>query len=165
MKNVKAFIMNIVLILISVLAFVFMSQSFYTVDIGDLRFGEVSGYKFTEIEAKNLTSEGMLVKVSVIFTIILLSLLMLVAIVNILSSFGIVKNKKVAKILYFVSIALTVLVVVFAICALAGIAAEVKEINKIGETCKVGWAVIANLVLAVVSVVAALLSKVSSKKK
>ena len=157
MKNVKAVVMNVVLVLVSVLGFVFMSQAYMTA-LGSTGVG----YEFVDMKVSGMGSNFSLVKASVFINIIVLSLVAVVAIVNLLVNFNVIKNDKLAKVLNLVNVVLTVLFVVSAVLALVGMNGIVADSMGFG---KLGWAVIANLVLAVVGAIVAVANLVLNRKK
>lgn len=163
MKNLKSVIMNVAVVLLGVLALVFMSQAYYTISMAG-QSESATGFDFLE-SAKDAPSDYTLVQVSVIIGIVVLSIMMLVAIVNLLANLGVIKSEKVAKILKFVNVAAAVLFVVFAVCALVGVANLVADTNAFVKMASIGWACIANLVVAVVTAVATVLDLVVKNKK
>ncbi len=98
------------------------------------------------------------------------SILIISAILNILVDFDIIKNQKLAKILGIVNIVSSVLILVFFICIIGALADQQKDAVALMPMLKgltsLGWGIIVNIVLSVLSLAAAVVDFfVFSKQK
>lgn len=170
MKKFRALITNGALIALGVFMFIFMSQPYFTFKtLGST--GTISGYDYLkDVASDKLSDNQKLVAVSVLFMVILASLLILVALLNLLVNFNIIKSKSAAKILSIVNTLVALVLLVFAICAISG-AAQIGQntSTSIGGVSltegNAGWGVILNLILAVAALFVAVVELLFSVKK
>ena len=160
MKNIKSTAANFILLLLSVLGLVFFSQSFYKGAVVGY-----SGYDILNLDMNILTEGFELTKVSVLICVIALSLMILVTAINLLISFKVIKAKKLTKVLDFCNILLSLIVLAFSICAFCNVSQVVSDENAIKDIASCGWALIANLVIAIISVVASISAILAYRKK
>ncbi len=171
MRNLKNLLTNGVLMLLSVLGLVFISQPYSVVNLPAQMGGKqvTNGFDFI----KNLdlieSSNDKLIAASIILIIILSSVLIVSAILNILINFDIIKNEKLAKILGILNLVVAVLVLVFFVCIIGALADEQADAVALMPMLKgltgLGWGIIVNIVLAVITVATAIAQFVVSKKK
>ncbi len=170
MKKLRVLITNGALIALGVFMFIFMSQPYFAFKT----FGStetVSGYDYLkDVTSDKLSDNQKLIAVSVLFMVILASLLILVALLNLLVNFNIIKSKSASKILNVVNTIVALVMVVFAICAISGAAQIAKNTStSIGSVDltegNAGWGVILNLILAVAALFVAIVELLLSIKK
>ncbi len=146
MKNLKSVLVNAAVALVGVLFLVFMSQAYETIKVFDTQ--TISGYDLTKTTNFDLMdSKTKYMVVAGIFTIVFVCVLLLVSILNILTSLEVIKSEKVAKILNIVNVVASALIVVFIVSVL-GIVADQLSGSPVAS---VGWALILNMILAVVA--------------
>ncbi len=172
MKNIKSLIANGFMILMSVLAFVMMSQPYSVVNLPAQMGGKQVSNGFDFIKHLDLlqNNNDKLIAASIILILILASILIISAILNILVDFDIIKNQKLAKILGIVNIVSSVLILVFFICIIGALADQQKDAVALMPMLKgltsLGWGIIVNIVLSVLSLAAAVVDFfVFSKQK
>ncbi len=161
MKNLKSLITNVALLVFGVLTFVFMSQAYLTGSYAGITYS-TNGFDMIDFSAN--VAKYDLLAISNVFVCLFVALVMVVAIANLLVSFGVIKNEKVAKILNIVSVVSAVLMLVFAVCAIASLASIVSDVNKLRNVYSIGWACILNVVLAALTLVVCAFEFVSSRK-
>lgn len=159
--KLKSLLTNGALVLFAVLVFVFMSQAYATVGAG-FYSSAANGYDMIDFIGD---SKADFLAVSNIFVLVVAGLLAVAAIINILVACGVIKNEKLAKVMKVVTLALTIALAVFALLAMIMDIVNINDANKLMgvDAMKLGWAVIVNLVLAVLAVVVAVLQKVFKK--
>ncbi len=169
MKNLKALLVNVGLIVLGALMLVFMSQAYETAKAtvaGVTMSDSVPGYDAISFE-KGQSDAANLLAVANILVIVFVSLLIIVAVLNLLTSCGVIKNEKLANILHIASVALAVLAAVSAVLGLIGAAISASDLEKLlggAMTVKTGWACILNLVLGVLTAGVATYDFLTSRK-
>ncbi len=158
MKNVKSFICNTVSLLVSVLFLIFMGQPHY---IGIVLGKEIPNNGYQMINFSSTDGKVDSIAIGLLIATILACVLILTSIYGILRSFNVVKANNADKIVRWVNISVASLFVVFMALAFIMTISVVAEQNEmLGETLtkvvsnKVGWGVVVNFVLSIVSLVA-----------
>ena len=160
MKNLKLFLINCGVILLSVLTLVFLSQGYekWTLLGKDIY---ASGYDMIDFGSNDGRAD--MTALSNILVIVFVSLLIIIAIFNILKDCGVIKiGKKANKVVAFIEVAVAALAVVFTVVALGCVASLVGEM---GSAFSVGWALIVNLVISVFIAVFAVASLLGANKR
>lgn len=171
MRNLKNILTNGALMLLSVFALVFMSQAYSVVNLPAQMGGKqvTNGFDFIKNLDLLQSSNDKLIAASIILIIILASVLIVSAVLNMLISFDIIKNEKLAKILTIVNVVASVLVLVFFVCIVGALADEQADAVALMPMLKgltsLGWGIIVNIVLAVIAVAVAVAQCVISYKK
>jgi len=167
MKNVKSFICNTVALLVSVLYLIFMGQPHY---VGVLLGKEVPNNGYQMINFSSSDGKVDAIAVGLLIATILACVLILTSIYGILRSFNVVKANNTDKIVRWVNISVASLFVVFmALAFIMTISVVAEQNNKLGETLakiasnKVGWGIVINFVLSIVSLVAVCFDKGAKK--
>ena len=157
MKNGKSLLVNGAIALVGVLVLVFMSQAYLSV----AGFSIGSGYDMMEISS-GMPARYVVLALANIFVCVVAALLVLAAVLSILADCGVIKSEKLAKVVNASKLVLTILAVVFAVLSLVMlIVINQKDMNGMAS---MGWALIVNLVLAVLGLAAAVASKLLNKK-
>lgn len=163
MKNLKTSLMYIANIVIGVLTYVFLSQSYITLNIGGESSSIANGY---DIIGNYFEGNGtqVMMALSNLVVAILAGVLILSSIYCLLVSFGVVKKSKGIKFANFTNIILSLALVVFGAISLFCTVGDLSELSSDGNGFVVGWAVIVNFVIAVVALVTSYLGYRFSKK-
>ena len=157
MKNLKTSLMYIANIIIGVLTYVFLSQSYIGghVDLGIL--GSYSGDMLSgyDIIANYFDGNGtqVMMALSNLVVAILAGVLILSSIYCMLVSFGAIKKSKAIKMFNFINIIVSLALVVFGAISLFCTIGHLDGLSSDGDGIVVGWAVIVNLVISVVALV------------
>ena len=159
MKNLNSTLTNGPLIVLAVLTFIFMSQAYYTTTVG-----VANGFDL--MDAGDMPAKYQLLAASNIIACVLVSLIIVVAVVSLLVDYGVIKNKKLAKIINIVNVVLASLLLIFSICAISAMASIVSDFNAMSANfCSIGWALIVNLIVAVLMCAVAGYVMLTSRKK
>lgn len=172
MKNLKTSLMYIANIIIGVLTYVFLSQSYiggqFSIEgVGGISGSTVSGY---DIIANYFDGNGtqVMMAISNLVVAILAGVLILSSIYCMLVSFGAIKKSKAIKMVNFINIIASLALVVFGAISLFCTIGYVNDNSVDNEIfsagAEIGWAVIVNLVISVVALVTSFLGQRFSKK-
>lgn len=167
MKNLKTSLMYIANIIIGVLTYVFLSQSYITLNFNSGLGGGseplLSGY---DIIANYFDGDGtqVMMALSNLVVAILAGVLILSSIYCMLVSFGAIKKSKAIKMFNFINIIVSLALVVFGAISLFCTIGHLDGLSSDGVGIVVGWAVIVNLVISVVALVTSYLGYRFSKK-
>lgn len=142
MKNLKHVLMNLLLLVCPVLLFVFMSQPYLTVSAGILGGGSSNGYEFIDFGADGVHDFH---AVCLILLCIFAGILIVTSLVSLLGNFGVLKTKKYEKLIGGIKIASVLVLLITTVVSLSVISSEFVT----GSTIVAGWAVIVNMVLAI----------------
>lgn len=142
-KKVSNIVFNTIMALCPVLMYVFMSQAYLTMSLGRLSTSE-NGYNCISFDGEAALDMN---------AVCLIVISVFAAILIIASLYSLFRGAKTEK---FVGIIKLVSVVVIAVAALISVICLATEVN---ELVSVGWAAIVNLIVAVIAVVAYILSK------
>lgn len=158
MKNLKKIIIDVIMLICPILLYVFMSQSYVVGNVsilGQSTQGSLaSGFDLINFEGNDAATFN---AVCLLLTCIFAGILMLSALVSLLADFKIIKNNMVVKavsILKFISI---VVIFITTIASLIYVASEYsKQVGVEGANISAGadWAVIVNMILGFVLVIA-----------
>lgn len=161
MKNLKSFICNTAMLLLSVLFLVFMSQPHMT-SMG------ISGSGYDCIDFSGNDAKMVIMAIGLLLATIIACLLILSSIYGILRCFDVIKSDKADKIIRLVNITLAIIAVVCMFLALIMDICIVVEANDniLGMTVlELGWAIGVNFVLSIGTLVATCLSNIGKKNK
>lgn len=144
MKNLKHVLMNVVLLVCPLLFFAFMSQPYVTVSAGSLGSGTLTnGYDLITFEGGGVHDFH---AVCLILLCVFSALLFLTSLISLLGNFGVLKTKKFEKLLGGIKIASVLVLLVTTVASLSVISSEFVK----GSTIVAGWAVIVNMIIAIV---------------
>ncbi len=161
MKKYAPVITNVLLTVFGVMMLCF-GCGYYLAGFGS----GYSGYKYLDLlqtslkGAKHAKAEVYLYIAGMIMAIIFVSLLIALALLSLLCNFKVIKNEKVGKIVDFAKLVLAVLACIAFILVLISIVSMIKNVKF-----TVGYGLIVNVVLSVLSVVAVLLTMFLTRKK
>lgn len=171
MKNVKSFICNTVALLVSVLYLIFMGQPgvglVQSLSLGGIETSNTvwtSGYNLINFSSND--GKATALAVGLLIATILACVLILTSIYGILRSFNVVKANNADKIVRWVNVSVTSLFVVFMSLALIMAICIVADFNSKVEVLlseKIGWGLVINFVLSIVSLVAICFDKGAKK--
>lgn len=163
MKNLKTSLMYIANIIIGVLTYVFLSQSYITFSVGNGSRSVANGY---DIIGNYFDGNGtqVMMALSNLVVAILAGVLILSSIYCMLVSFGVIKKSKAIKMFNFINIIVSLALVVFGAISLFCTVGDLADLSSDGNGFVVGWAVIVNFVISVVALVTSYLGYRFSKK-
>lgn len=168
MKNLKSNLMYALNIIIGVLTYVFLSQSYITLNASLGNFGGntsiANGY---EIISNYFEGDGteVMMALSNLIVAILACILILSSIYCMLVNFGVLKKSKAIKISNFINIIVSLALVVFGAISLFCTLGHLDGLSSDGNGFIVGWAVIVNFVISTVALLTSFLGLRFSKKK
>ena len=171
MKNLKTSLMYIANIIIGVLTYVFLSQSYLSLggNAGDYggELGSANGYDIIKNFFEGNGTEVMMA-LSNLIVAILAGVLILSSIYCLLVGFGAIKKSKAIKMFNFINIIVSLALVVFGaislFCTVGYVGDNSFKNDYLSLGYSVGWAVIVNFVIAVVALVTSYLGSRFSKK-
>lgn len=167
MKSLKTKIMYIVNIVLAVLMYVFLSQSYitYTYDFGVSSGSEklLSGYDIINHYFEGEGAEVMMALSNLLVTI-LCAVVILISIYGLLVSFGVIKESKFTKLANLINVIVSVALVIFGAISLICTFIHLDGASSGGNGLVVGWAVILNLILGLVTLVTSILASKFAKK-
>ena len=171
MKNLKTSLMYIANIIIGVLTYVFLSQSYLSFggSIGEYggNLDSINGY---DIIGNYFDGNGtqVMMALSNLIVAILAGVLIVSSIYCMLVSFGVIKKSKAIKMFNFINIIVSLALVVFGAISLFCTVGFANDHSASGDYVSAGystgWAVIVNFVIAVVALVNSYLGYRFSKK-
>lgn len=173
MKDLKVTLLYVVNILMGILTYVFLSQPYMsTTTMGSgLGLANQSGYDIIDslFTSSGGTGTEVMLALSTFLVSIFAGVLIIASIYNLLVSFDVVKNSKFTKVANIVNLVATAVLVAFGVIALSCDAANINNtlVNNVvpmENLYNVGWAVIVNLVMAVIALVSSVLGYLFSKK-
>lgn len=140
--KLRSVLMNAAVALFAVLMVVFVSQPYLTLSVMGF---SMSGSGFDMIDFSGTTKNSLLA-VAVLLTVIAACVLFVAAVLNVLVDCGVIKSEKFAKVARLLNVVAAVVTALFAVFALI---MAIVNANDMGM--KTGWAVIVNVVLAVLA--------------
>ena len=167
MKNLKANLMYLLNLVFGVLIYVFLSQSYIDLSASIGGYNEKSqvanGY---DIIANYFEGSGteVMMALSNLVVAILAGVLILASIYCMLVSFGVVKKSKAIGAVNFLNIILSIALAVMAAISLFCTVGELDGLSSGGTGFTIGWAVIVNFVVTVITIVTSILASKFSKK-
>lgn len=173
MKDLKVTLLYVVNILMGILTYVFLSQPYMsTTTMGSgLGLANQSGYDIIDslFTSSGGTGTEVMLALSTFLVSIFAGVLIIASIYNLLVSFDVVKNSKFTKVANIVNLVATAVLVAFGVIALSCDAANINNtlVNNVvpmENLYNVGWAVIVNLVMAVIALVSSVFGYLFSKK-
>lgn len=168
MKNLKSNIVCFLNLVMALLIYVFMSQSYLhigtdTGSIIDRASTDITGYQMLgDANYFEGNSTQVMIAVSNLLVLIFVSLLVLISLYTMLCNFGVIKKS--TKLANFINIALGLLTFVFALIAMFSIVSLVNDNEISSNLSSVGWASIVNFVVSIVLVVTTILAYFFSKQ-
>lgn len=166
MKNLKSNLMYLANIILGILTYVFLSQSYIGAGVSSHE-GYISGY---DTIAHYFDGNGtqVMMAISNLLVAILAGLLILSSIYCLLVSLGTVKKSKTFKLMNFANIILSLAFVVFSaislFCTVGLVNDSSGEIFGVSLGSRIGWAVIVNFVLSILTLLTSILGSKYSKK-
>ena len=161
MKNTKIFekVIHCLLIIATLLFFVFLTQN----HIQNSTILKVSGYELINFHTESVL--GVFISLSLLFLLILFSILLIVNTVYLLYDFQLIKGNKIELILKKLNFALgTIILCAGFVCFVCLIFKTAKQ-NKIESIYSIGWASITNFLLVIEVFVPTLISYLIDKLK
>lgn len=163
MKNLKANLMYFFNLVVGVLTYVFLSQTYIGAGEGRLYTQIANGYDIIGNFFEGNGTEVMMA-LSNLIVAILAGVMILTSIYCMLVSFGAVKKSNAFGFVNFLNIIFSIALAVFAaislFCTVGYVGGDMQQLL----TYSTGWAVIVNFCLAVVSIVTTILASKFSKK-
>lgn len=163
MKNAKSGLMYLFNVIVGVLTFVFLSQTYIGAGEGRLFVSVANGYDIIGNFFEGNGTEVMMA-LSNLLVAILAGVLILTSFYCMLVSFGVVKKSKGFKLVNFINVILSLALVVFGaislFCTVGYVGGDLRQALQYST----GWAVIVNFVIAVLAIVTSILGMKFSKK-
>lgn len=163
MKNMKSALMYILNIVLGILTFVFLSQSYIAFDVLGRNVGNVTGY---DIIGNYFEGNGnqVMMALSNLIVAIIAGVLILSSIYCLLATAGVIKKPKAFGLIKTITTLLAIASLVFAAISLFCTLGEISDMSQGNTGYKIGWAIIVNLVLSVILPIASFLGARFSKK-
>ena len=163
MKDVKTTIMHAVNLVVGVLSYVFLSQSYISAKIAGAP--NSTGYDLIDalFNSTDGTAASTMMALSAFLVSILAGLLIISSIYGLLVSFDVVKNDKLTKIFRIVDLVLASLLVAFAMIALICTSAYISDMGM-SAVLGIGWAEAVNFVIAFLALASAVANYIMMKK-
>ena len=163
MKSLKTKLMYTANIVLAILMFVFLSQSYITLSYNSESTQLLSGYDIIEHYFEGEGAEIMMA-LSNLFVTILCAVIILISIYGLLVSFGVVKESKITKLANTINVILSICLFVFGVISLICTFIHLDGASSGGNGLVVGWAVILNLILGLVTLITSILASKFAKK-
>ncbi len=164
MKNFRSFLCNSITLLMSILFLIFMSQPHFGYAIGS-KVSWANGYQLINFSSNDGKQTAL--AVGLLLATIFACLLILTSIYGLLRCFNVVKTNNYDKLVRWLNIGISTLFVVFMSLAFIMDICIVGEYNSKIQTDltgeKVGWGLVINFVLSIVSLVAVCFNKLPKK--
>lgn len=163
MKNMKSTLMYLLNIILAVLTFVFLSQSYIAFDIAGRNLGNVTGY---DIIGNYFEGNGtqVMMALSNLIVAIIAGLVILTSIYCLFATSGVIKKPKAFGLIKTITTLLSIASLVFAAISLFCTIGEISDLSQGDTGYKIGWAIIVNLVLSVILPISSFLGAKFSKK-
>lgn len=153
-KNIKSLVCNLVQLICPILMLIFLSQAYVTL-IGRTIW---SGYSFISFDTESVMT---IYSIATVLTCIFAGLLIILTIISVLRDLKMIKTARYDILLRKAKLIVNILLTITLLTALVCIGIKVSDVN-IGM--HIGWAVITNLVLGCVSMLAYLISRMKLVK-
>ena len=154
MKNAKLILTNCGLIILSILTLVFLSQGYVKI-----LWGYSSGYDTIDFDANE--NRLIMTAISNLIITIIACLIIIVAFVGLLKAFNAIKmDKKTEKVLNIINFVFAIVTLAFSIIGFSCLTSCISELGF-----ELGWAAIANLIIAAFVFVIALIQNLTCKSK
>ncbi len=163
MKNLKSNLMNFANIVIGILVYVFLSQTYIGSGEGKLYFEVANGYDIIGNYFKGNGTEVMMA-LSNLIVAIFAGILILTSIYLILINLGAFKKSKSFKQVNFINIIISIILAIFSAISLFCTVGYVNgDLQKVFAY-SVGWAIIVNFIMSIATIITTILSSKFSKK-
>lgn len=166
MKDLKVTLMNIANIIIGILIYVFLSQP-YIASKNVMAVGNTSGYDIIKnlFESNGGNGTEVMMALSTFFVSIFAGILIVASIYGLLENFNIIKESKFSKIANIINIVAASALVVFGIISLACTSAYISNTQGMSLIVKLGWAVIVNFVISILTLASSVFNFILTKKR
>lgn len=165
MKGAKTTIMHAVNLIVGVLAYIFLSQPYIAAKVAGYPVN--NGYDIIDglFNSTGGTAASTMMALSTFLVSIVAGLLIISSIYGLLASFDIVKNDKLTKVFKIIDLVLAALLAAFGMIALICTGAYISENLGYSTLFAIGWAVVVNFVIAILSLAASTFNFIVAKKK
>lgn len=153
-KNIKSLVCNLVQLICPILMFIFLSQAYVTL-IGRTIW---SGYSFISFDTESVMT---IYSIATVLTCVFAGLLILLTFISVMRDLKVIQTARYDILLRKAKLIVNILLIITLLTALVCIGIKVSDVN-IGM--HIGWAVITNLVLGCVSLLAYIFSRMKLVK-